>query len=309
MNKRGVRAAIAAHYSIKATALATGLSVEVLRAWERRYGAVTPNRDSAGRRSYSAADVARLRLLRSATELGHPIGRAAVLSVAELEMTVAEAGGIAQSLVARGQSYVERALRATLQSDSLGVEEVLLSAMLLLPANEVAHNVIAPLVREVGIQWHAGELSIAQEHMVTDIVKRLLIAASRGYFRSANSSRLVLATLSGERHEVGLLLCNWLAATRRHHVHYLGADCPPEEIARFAIDVKARAALISIVMPENIVAALTQLRKLAAALSGHCEIWIGGHAAGQLPSADLPAGCSLVSSVADFEQRLDLLDS
>ena len=309
MNKIVKETKIAAHYSIKAAALAAGLSVEVLRAWERRYGAVAPGRDSVGRRGYSAADVARLRLLRSVTEQGHAIGRVATATDDELEKIAGEVGGPAQSIAARGQSYVQRAMHATAQSDSRGVEEVLLSAIALLPVNEVVHNVIVPLVREVGERWHAAELSIAQEHMVTDIVKRLVIAASRGYLRSSSSSSLVLATLSGERHEVGLLLCNWVAATHRHHVHYLGADCPPEEIARFAIDVKARAALISIVMPESIVAAVAQLRKLAAALSGHCEIWIGGNSAGQIAAADLPASCILVPGASDFEQRLVLLHS
>jgi DNA-binding transcriptional MerR regulator len=295
------------HFTIKAVAQATGLTVETLRAWERRYEVVQPIRDSSGRRTYSAADVARLRLLRTATELGHTISRLANLSEDDLAKLVATSGGHARQGVARGQTYVDRALDAAEHSDPSGVEEVLTSAIALLPPNEVIHTVIVPLVREIGDRWHRGLVSIAQEHMVTDIVRRLVISVSRGYLRADNGPCLVLATLSGERHELGILMCSWLAATRRYHTHYLGADLPAIEIARFALEVDARAVLISLVMPENYVPVMEQLRELAGALRGKCEIWIGGFAARQLGAEEVPLGCVLLPGPNDFEQRLDLM--
>lgn len=294
------------HFSIKAVSQATGLTVETLRAWERRYEIVKPDRDSSGRRAYTAADVARLRLLRAATEQGHPISRLAPLGEAELAKLVAESGGSARASQARGQAYVERALDAAVHSDPIGVEEVLTSAIAMLPSNEVIHAVITPLVREIGERWHRGELSIAQEHMVTDIVRRLVISASRGYMRADNGPCLVLATVSGERHELGLLLCSWLAAARRYHTHYLGIDCPPDEIARFALEVDAKAVLISMVMPENEVAAMQQIAELAHALRGECEVWIGGSASRSITADALPAGCLVLLSTLDFERRLDI---
>jgi DNA-binding transcriptional MerR regulator/methylmalonyl-CoA mutase cobalamin-binding subunit len=307
MNKMAAQAGISGQFTIKAVAQATGLTVETLRAWERRYEVVQPSRDGSGRRTYSASDVARLRLLRSATELGHTISRLAQLAEDELAKLVAESGGHARSAVARGQTYVDRALDATLHSDPSGVEEVLTSALALLPPNEVVNSVLVPLVREVGERWHSGEVSIAQEHMVTDIVKRLIISVSRGYLRSDQGPCLVLATLSGERHELGILMCSWLAATRRFRTHYLGVDCPAEEIARFALEVEARAVLISLVMPENEVPALDQLARLAQSLDGRCEVWVGGFAARMVTPAEIPSGCVLLPTGLDFEQRLDLL--
>jgi DNA-binding transcriptional MerR regulator/methylmalonyl-CoA mutase cobalamin-binding subunit len=297
----------AGQFTIKAVAQATGLSVETLRAWERRYEVVRPSRDASGRRTYSAGDVARLRLLRTATELGHTISRLASLGAEELAKLVADSGGQARPGPARGQSYVERAIDAAEHSDPSGVEEVLTSAVALLPPNEVVNTVLVPLVREVGERWHRGEVSIAQEHMVTDIVRRLIISVSRGYLRAEGGPCLVLATLSGERHELGILMCSWLAATRRFRTHYLGVDVPPEEIGRFALEVEARAVLVSLVMPENEVPALEQLRALADQLRGHCEVWVGGFAARALSEEELPAGCVLLPTGSDFEQRLDLL--
>lgn len=294
-------------FTIKAVAQATGLSVETLRAWERRYEVVSPSRDSSGRRTYSAGDVARLRLLRTATELGHTISRLAALSMDELAKLVADSGGQARPGPVRGQAFVERAIDATEHSDPSGVEEILTSAIALLPPNEVVHTVIVPLVREIGERWHRGEISIAQEHMVTDIVRRLVISVARGYLRSENGACLVLATLSGERHELGILMCSWLAATRRFRTHYLGADCPAEEIARFALEVDARAVLVSLVMPENEVPALQQLETLAQHLRGKCEIWVGGFAARFVDPELIPEGCVMLPTGQDFEQRLDLL--
>ena len=297
-------------FTIKAVAQATGLTVETLRAWERRYEVVRPSRDASGRRTYSAADVARLRLLRTATELGHTISRLASLGEEDLARLVAQSGGQARSpQPSRGQAFVERALDATVHSDPTGVEEVLTSAIALLPPSEVIYSVISPLVREVGERWHRGAVTIAQEHMVTDIVRRLIISVSRGYLRTENGPSLVLATLSGERHELGILMCSWLAATRRYHTHYLGADCPADEIARFAREVDASAVLVSLVMPENAVPALEQLHQLSQCLRGECEVWVGGFAAQQLGAGEVPRGCVLLPSAQDFERRLDLLSA
>ena len=296
-------------FTTKAVSQATGLSVETLRAWERRYEVVQPCRDAGGRRSYTATDVGRLRLLRTATELGHTISRLAKLDADALAELIADSGGQAQPGATRGQSYVDRALEATLRSDPYGVEEVLTSAVALLPPSEVVHSVLVPLLREVGERWHRGEVSIAQEHRVTDIVRRLIISVSRGYLRNDQGPCLVLATLSGERHELGILMCSWLAATRRFRTHYLGADCPAEELARFALEVEARAVLVSLVMPENEVPALEQLATLADALRGRCEVWVGGFAARMLLTEELPPGCVMLPTGQDFEQRLDLLSA
>ncbi|MEZ5498133.1 MAG: MerR family transcriptional regulator [Steroidobacteraceae bacterium] len=292
-------------YSIKAVSLATGLTVETLRAWERRYGIVRPLRDDAGRRSYSAKDVARLRLLRSATDLGHPISRLASLGEEALAKLVADAGGRVRA-APRGQAYVERALDAAQHSDPAGIEEVLTTAMAVLAPSEVVFTVVSPLAREIGERWHRGEMSIAQEHMATEITRRLLLGVSRAYVADESAPALVLATLSGERHELGLMMCAWLAAMRRLRVHYLGIDCPPVEIAHFANEVEADAILISCICDGD--GELPVLvAELAQAVHGKREIWLGGRAAGRLRDVQIPEGSVLLPNGSDLEQRLDLI--
>ncbi len=107
------------HFSIKAVSQATGVSVETLRAWERRYEVVSPSRDPAGRRSYSAADVSRLRLLRAATDVGHTISEVAPLTDGELGELVQQSAGMGRS-PSRSAPFVERALAAAEKSDPTG---------------------------------------------------------------------------------------------------------------------------------------------------------------------------------------------
>lgn len=293
-------------FSIKAVAQATGLTVETLRAWERRYEAVMPRRDATGRRGYSANDVARLRLLRAATELGHPISRAAKLPPDELAKLVNDAGGQARGIT-RGESYVQRVLDAADHSDALGVEEILASAIALLPPREVAQFVLAPIITEIGERWHRGVLTIAQEHMVTDIVRRLIANASRTFFVADSAPCLVLTTLSGERHELGIMLCHWIAAARRCRTHYLGPDTPVADVVQFADDVEADAVLVSMVMTEQDIPARRQLALLAAQLQPRTQVWVGGRAARQLSAEQVPLGAVLLPTLTDYEQRLDLL--
>jgi MerR family transcriptional regulator, light-induced transcriptional regulator len=293
-------------FAIKAVAHATGLTVETLRAWERRYEAVVPRRDSMGRRAYSAADITRLRLLRSATELGHPISKVARLGPDDVARLVSEAGGQVR-VASRGQVYVDRAVDAAQHCDSVAVEETLLSAIAILPPREVASSVIAPVLTEVGERWHRAQMTIAQEHMVSDIVRRLITNASRSYFLAENAPCLVLTTCSGERHELGILLCLWLAATRRCRTHYLGPDTPVHDIVQYATEVAADAVLISIVMPEHENPVRTQLGLLAALLQPRTEVWVGGREALTMTKDQLPLGSVLLPSLTDFEQRLDLL--
>ncbi len=99
-------------YSIKAVSQATGLSIETLRAWERRYGVVQPTRDASGRRAYQPDDVIRLRKLREATERGHPIGRLVRLGQEELDTILqsqAQSGAGAPSIRSLGTQILAAA--------------------------------------------------------------------------------------------------------------------------------------------------------------------------------------------------------
>jgi len=291
-------------YSIKAVAQATGLTVETLRAWERRYAVVTPVRDASGRRVYRPEDVLRLRRLREATERGHPISRLAPLSDERLAALLdAPADRRAQGTA---QALVDRILEAAQEFRTVDCEQAITLAIAMLPPPRLVAEVLQPLLREVGERWHRGEWSIAQERMVTKIVTRHVGLMLDAYDRAARRESIVFATLQGERHELGLLMSAMICASRGFKVHYLGADLPAAEIGRFARELGASVVALSVVWQEGISDLAAQLAQLAAALPPGTAIWIGGSASPVLAQETLPACCVLLRDSAEFEQRLEL---
>jgi DNA-binding transcriptional MerR regulator/methylmalonyl-CoA mutase cobalamin-binding subunit len=292
-------------YTIKAVSQATGLSVETLRAWERRYAIVKPRRDDSGRRVYRAEDVLRLRRLRAATEQGHPIGRLARLGDQQLDSLLEGAGS--PPLQATCAAFVERILESARQFRAAECEQALTLAIALLPPRELAAHVLAPLLREVGDRWHRGELTIAQERLVSSSVRRHVSLLLDSYDRSAHRPAIAFATLSGERHELGLLMSALHCASRGHKVHYLGADLPAAEIARYAREVGAAAVAISLVQSESAGTAAPLLHELAGCLAPDVPVWVGGAGAKGLSRGELPAGCCVIQDPMELEQRLAML--
>ena len=292
-------------YSIKAVAQATGLTVETLRAWERRYGIVVPSRDAGGRRMYGAEDVLRLRRLREATERGHAIGRLAGLSDEDLARLLDEPTDRRERAVA--DAFVERMLDAAQRFRSAECEQTLTLAIAMLPPARLVREVLQPLLREVGERWHRGEFAISQERLVSTVVRRHVALMLDAYDRTARRGPIVFATLPGERHELGLLTSAMVSASHGFKVHYLGPDLPPAEIARFARETGAIAVGLSLVLQESLRALGNQLEQLVAGLPPEACVWLGGAAARNVPADSLPARCHVLQDGADLERRLELL--
>jgi len=295
-----------AEYSIKAAAEASGLSVETLRAWERRYGVIEPRRSAGGHRIYTAHDVCRLRRLRETTACGHSIGKVAHLTNDQLGHLLTEC---AAELTHRSASHtlVTRILRAIEAYQPQECDQAIAMAFALLPAPAVITDVLAPALHEVGSRWHRGLMSIGQERILSCAVRRKVIAILNTYSGTAKGPTVVFATLSGERHENGILMCAALAATQALEVDYLGADLPPEVIGTHAKRVAAAVVAISLVMTRETRGPERQLAALRKTLPPSIEIWVGGSGAVQLEGRKLPKGIVLLTGRRDFEQRATLL--
>ena len=288
-------------YPIRAVARLTGLSLDTLRAWERRYGAVTPVRDVRGR-LYSGADVKRLQLLAAAVARGHAIGRLAELMDAELETmiavpTAAHAGAVAESR--RSESADIRTLLDALHAfDAAGVERELDRLSLALKPRDLVHLVIFPFLKEVGDEVHAERLNIAQEHLLSGAVRNLLGAMVRMYSKNEVSRRLLFATPSGERHEFGVLAAAMLAAAGGLGVIYLGADLP----ARLIVDSAARSGVDVVVLGIIYSGSSRELRRqvdyIVDHLPGRLELWVGGTLT---PDLDRPLAGQQIVRLQDFE--------
>lgn len=296
---------IARMYSVKAVSQATGISPETLRAWERRYAAVSPMREANGRRTYSQSDVARLRKLKQLSDLGHSISRLARLSQADLDDLCGQSDR--SHFPAGTGGLVNRLLTATDRADEAACDEVLAQAMCVLPPRRLVCEVLGPVLVEAGERWHAGSLSIAQEHLLSTRVRRLLMSLINTYRSDSQAKRVVFATHSGEAHTIGSLFAAYIAASLGTRATYLDCHIPPSDLDALARSMKAQAVAISMVDTSDIDAALNQLIDQCRLARGDYDVWTGGACAAQLAAERrLPESCIHLSSVDQLEAWLTL---
>jgi MerR family transcriptional regulator, light-induced transcriptional regulator len=286
----------------------TGLTPHVLRAWERRYGAVSPGRTEGGQRLYSDADVARLRLLKRATEGGRAIGVVASLSTEEVARLVGEdaraVDGVAGPEVAGrpGAGDVERALRSCLvAADGLEggtLRAELMRAAVRLGVWDFVSGVVHPLLVRVGELWATGSLRPAQEHVVSAAVRQVLDWLLADMGAAGGGPLLVLGTVDGELHEFGAMLAGVVATDAGWRVLYLGPSLPAGELALAAERSGARAVGVSVVAREGAEAARArgELASLRAQLPVGVELWVGGRKS----EGTVPDGATRVADLEGF---------
>jgi len=294
LTKDGTREAT---YSLGAVSRLTGLSEHVLRAWERRYGAVRPLRTAGGARRYRESDVARLRLLRSAVDAGHSIGEAARLEDAELQRRAR------LSSSASPPPLLAPILEAIEALDADAVERLLGAQLAALGPTRFVRQVASPVLVEVGERWHAGRLSVAGEHLASAILRSLLGGCLRRSSASAQTPPVLFTTPPGERHELGALMAAATAVDAGGHALFVGGDLPVEEVAAAAASTGAAAVAVGVCRRDgaDLPAAIRALR---AALPAAVELWVGGPGAAELA---LPAGAARVADLDQLERKVALL--
>ena len=279
----------------------TGLSVDVVRVWERRYGAVRPVRSSGGTRLYSDADIRRLRRLRQAVDGGHSISQAARLSEIELDELIA---GVDPSLkeVDPYRAVRERFIEAVTTMDVVAADLELARAATLFPARELVTKIVAPILDEVGERWAHKEFGVAHEHIASGLVRSMLGSILRLYPPSGNAETIVLATPSGERNELGLWLAALLAAAHGWRVVCLGADMPAAEIALAIRLTNARVLALSIVTAlrgtDEELAAISRLVPVST------RVWIGGAESPKYKELITKANWILLRDLEELDDRL-----
>lgn len=268
-------------YPVKAAAELSGLTPETLRAWERRHAAVVPHRDGKGRRLYDAAMIERLARLHRLTDRGHPIRDLAGLQDPELDQLLADsrqaAYGDVEALPARMLDAIAD-YRVDLFDRELAV------AIATLPMSILLTRVVTPLLREVGVRWADGRLAIAQERLISSLLRARLLSVLNQHPRE-RPPRILFATLPGEPHELGLLAAALHAHEAGAPVLYLGTGLPARELARVAERLGAAAVALSSTDPAQAPGALVELRALDQALVPQVPVWIGGANARYLAEA------------------------
>lgn len=274
---------------MRVVARRTGLTPHVIRVWERRYGAVSPERSPTNRRLYTDRDIERLQLLRQATLAGHSIGQVARLSREELKSILSAdedaatrirsvdptGGGSSQTEV--GSFFVDAA-DAIRRLNSEELEDILNRASLNLSRKLIMEKLIMPLIKQVGDLWQDGSLRIANEHMATVVFRNFL--GKFDFPQSEYAPLIVITTPAGQLHELGALLAAAAAAADGWRVVYLGPNLPAEEIAAVANQLQARAVGLSVVYPPDDAKLPQELKNLRKYLDDDVPLLVGGRVAG-----------------------------
>src|SRR5688572_8753250 len=296
----------------------TGLSPDVLRVWERRYRAVEPSRGPGGHRTYSDADIARLRLLHAATSAGRSIGHVATLPVEELERLVHEdraaradridatgrGAGSGSDASRAAAEVLAHATNATARLDATELQHVLRRAVAQLGVNAFIEDVVSPFLRQVGDDWHAGRLTIAQEHLASTTIHDIVAEAMRALVPPNGAPTVLVSTPAGERHVIGAALVAATAATAGWRVLYLGADLPASEVATAARSADARVVAMSATYLSDRRRTLDELRALRALLPPHVSLVVGGAGAATIASGLEEAGVRVGATLAHLREAL-----
>ena len=279
--------AITGLYPMRVVSRLTGLTADTIRVWERRYGAVAPDRTDGNKRRYSGSQVRRLVLLRRATELGHSIGQVARLQDEDLRRIIGETGPDVGSQSSLYAAIVEDYLEAITAYDVQRAESILSRTAAILPPMTLTLEVIVPLMRRVGEAWNSDQLRISHEHLISGQLRSLLGTLMRHNDPVSGAPRIVVATPPRHLHEFGAIIGAYIAASRGFEPIYLGAHMPFADVAEAAEESGSELVILSVVRdckPEEQAALDEGLRTLAKS----SEVWLGlpeGHA---LADVELP---------------------
>lgn len=221
----------------------TGVASTTLRAWERRYGLLEPNRTEGGYRLYTEDDEARVHAMTSMMRRGMSAAEAAREIVSRIPAAAdpgpGDAGVAERRPPASGEdtsgaaALVAALVDAFEMLDGPRAEALLNRALGAFTLSSALDRVILPALREVGVGWESGRLTVAHEHFASNLIRGRLMALASGW-ASGSGPAALLACAPGERHDLGLLCFGLILHDRGWRVTFLGADSPMETVTSAA---------------------------------------------------------------------------
>jgi len=305
-----------ARHPIGVVARKTGLSADVIRAWEQRYGAVEPERTEGGHRLYSEADVRRLLLLGRAVDAGHRIGAIADLGESELVEVVRSLSGSVPVSLSPSPSpngddarpdptrVVSTAMAAMSAVDAAGLRAALQRAAVLMEPMEYMERVLVPFLEELGRWWERGTVTPAHEHVASTVVRDVLSWLTEVVRPAEGGPVLAIGAPTGQRHEFGAMLVAVVAGVAGWSALLLGADLPAGDMATVARQARARAVALSVVYLEDAPGVVAELKALRSSLPKDVRLVAGGRRAGELAQELESLG---VAHASDLRSLLTLL--
>lgn len=231
----------------------TGVSPELLRAWERRYGLLRPARSPGGFRLYSRDDEERIRAMRGLLDDGLAAAQAAQLAVAR--------GGSPSSAPMPAES-ADAFLAALLDFDDSAANAAFDRLLADFSLETVLRDAVLPALRELGERWERGETTVAQEHFSSTFVRGRLLGLARGWDKGVGP-RVLLAAPSDEHHDLAMIVFG--LALRQHgwRVTFLGTDTPIATLAEAAGTLEPELVVVAAAIPERLIDIADELARLA----------------------------------------------
>jgi MerR family transcriptional regulator, light-induced transcriptional regulator len=297
------RARWSSQLGIGALSRATGVPVDTLRTWERRYGFPEPERTPSGHRRYPARVVGRLRMVKQALDLGHRASSVVPLTERALEKVLALGGAVSTEPPAPAGLSQEESLKSWFHAvrdlDGRALERAMREAWNGVGARRFIDEFAVPFAVGMGDRWAKGDLGVRHEHFASERLRDLLAAEWRALGANVSGPSVVLATLPDERHDLALHMAAVVLTLARFEVVFLGPSTPPPEIARAVREHSAIAVVLTLSACAERRTAHAQLRELGAALGPGVLIAAGGSGLSKPPRG--------VERIDDFSVLVDRL--
>lgn len=289
---------------IRAAARLTGMTVDAIRAWERRYSAVEPQRGRGGR-LYTEEDIRRLQLLKRAVDHGHSIGQIATLKTDDLESLPI----VGRPKPARGvdnrQGDIDQVIEHILAYDMAALEARLGKSATLLPPRRFVYDIALPLLKRVGECWQKGTFTVAQEHMTSAALRGVISAMMRLYQREKAKGHLIFCTPPSQQHEFGIMMAAMLALAGGLSLTYLGTNLPLDDMVILDQKLNPSGLVLGVSQHEGSDPTLApSLLDLRTKLSSSTDLIIGGSMPAQEAEQLRRSGIVVLPTLESFEARL-----
>lgn len=263
---------------IGALSKATGVPVNTLRTWERRYGVPTPARTEGGQRIYDTAEVHRLRMVARALEKGHRPGQIMKASVAELQALIGEVMGMPPPAMQEGPYMTDTTpmMEAVQKLDGDMLEAALSTELARLGMVSFLEDRAAPFLGAIGCAWQEGKILPYQEHFATEHLRDFLAGQWRRMSDLSRGPTAVCAALPGERHHLGLHLVASVLAAQDWRIVYLGGDTPVSDVEACIRQVGAKALMVSVSAVASPQDSRWLLNALRSRLPAEVAVVVGG---------------------------------
>ena len=220
------------HYSIKDVENLTGIKAHTLRIWEQRYNFLVPHRTHTNIRFYDAKQVKKLLNIALLLQNGFQVSIFTKLTdeqIAEYLLNIVDEKTNINFIY---QARINCLLEATLEFSELKLESELNECIREFGFEQAVINIVAPFMEKIGFLWATGDVNVAQEHFVSNLIRRKIITAidSLPPVNSSDALLLILFLPEGELHELGLLFTKYLIKKRGTRVLYLGQNLPYEDL-------------------------------------------------------------------------------